>query len=167
MAYVIRQQAVDYFCDILGNSNRKMLIISSGRNALSIMVFKGMIHRGVFLAPVFWCKYTCTCQWDFVALVAIFGTTILVPYLHVKWLQITWRSVTRSSNELQRLDYMTGYQDISHNSGHQGDLPHWPWRVHSHHGALSTRFYIICREMHIEMATGLFKYMYAFIILGS
>ena len=53
----------------------------------------------------------------FVTLANITGIIILVPYLKVKSLQIIWRSDTRSStgarssNELQRFDYMVGNQD--------------------------------------------------------
>ena len=63
---------------------------------------------------------------------AITGTTILVPYLEVKSLQLIWRSGTRRWNlrvpDLQmncRLDYMIGYQDSNPSNGYQADIPYW------------------------------------------
>ena len=55
------------------------------------------------------------------ALVTITGTTILVPCLHVRLLQLIWRLGTRRWNlrlpdrqmSLQRLNYMIGYQASS------------------------------------------------------
>ena len=33
----------------------------------------------------------------------------------------------RSSNELQKVGYMTEYQDGSPSNGRQGDTPYWEW----------------------------------------
>ena len=47
---------------------------------------------------------------------AITGTTILSPSRADKSLHLIWRSgIRKSSNDLQRLHYMRGYQDISSN----------------------------------------------------
>ena len=64
---------------------------------------------------------------------AITGTIFLVPYLWVKSLQIIWRfwhpqissTGVRSSNELQRFDYMIGYQDSRPSNGFLCDIPYW------------------------------------------
>ena len=60
-------------------------------------------------------------------------TTILVPYLVVKSLQLNWRPApvdfttgARSSNELQWLDLKIRHQDSSPSDDHQGDMPYFP-----------------------------------------
>ena len=60
-----------------------------------------------------------------VNLVAITGPIILVPYLEVKLLQLIWRSGTTQENELQKFDFMIGYQDSSPSNVCQGDMVCW------------------------------------------
>ena len=61
----------------------------------------------------------------YVTLVAISGTTMLIPCLQVKSLHLIWRLGThaQSSNELQWLDYMIGYHDDNHSNGCQEICP--------------------------------------------
>ena len=95
---------------------------------------------------------------------AIIGTNILLPYLQVKTLQLIWILAAlnlRSSYELQRLDYMTGYQDSSPSICYQETCPiEWRGSSCNYHSLVQEVRSIFRENVYTLLWTG-----YVFILM--